>query len=99
VRIEAGWLNEKSNFHNRRGQTKTAGERVAKNVGANHEVGRKFGEMCEYLGIDYEFVKPLGTKCIDHRTFVRMTGWKGRTNSEMRDSAMLVYGINNKSTS
>ena len=90
-RIEAGWLHDKSNFHSRRGQSKEAGERIAKNVGANAEAGRKIGEMCEYLGFDYDLVKPLGTKIICHKTFVRMTGWKGRTNQEMRDAAMLVW--------
>lgn len=48
VRIEAGWLNEKSNFHCSCGQTKQAGERIAKNVGANRETGRKTAEMCWY---------------------------------------------------
>ena len=96
VRIEAGWLNEKSNFHHRRGQSKTAGERIAKNVGANHETGRKLAEMCEYLEIEYDLVRPLGTKNIDHRAFIRMTGWTGRTNQDMRDAAMLVYGFKTK---
>ena len=92
VRIEAGWLNKKSNFHSRYNQSKEAGERIAKNVGANHETGRKLGEMCEYLDIKFEFVKPIGTKAIDHFYFQRLTGFKGRTNQDMRDAGMLVYG-------
>jgi hypothetical protein len=63
---------------------------------SNHETGRKIGEMCEYLNIEYEFVRPLGTKNIDHFLFKRMTGFRGRTNSEMRDAGMLVYGYNFK---
>lgn len=92
VRVEGGWLHGKSNFHYVRGQSREAAERIAKNVGANHEAGRKICEMCEYLGIAYEVVKPLGTKAIEHFIFKRMTGFRGRTNQEMRDSGMLVYG-------
>ena len=76
VRIEGGWLNEKSNFHYRRGQTKQAGERIAKNVGSNQEAGRKICEMCRYLGLSYEIVRPLGTKDIDQLTFRQITGFR-----------------------
>jgi hypothetical protein len=96
VRIEGGWLNEKSNFHYGRNQSKAAGERIAKNVGANHETGRKIGEMCEHLGIEYEIVRPLGTKEIEHWIFKRITGFSGRTNQDMRDAGMLVYGYSLK---
>ena len=96
VRIEAGWLNEKSNFHYSRGQSKQAGERIAKNVGANHETGRKIAEMCEYLSIEYDLVRLVGSKDIDHFTFKRITGFIGRTNQDMRDAGMLVYGYNLK---
>jgi hypothetical protein len=95
-RIEAGWLNEKSNFHYFRNQSKQAGERIAKNVGQNHETGRKIGEMYEYLHIEYEFVRPLGTKAVDHFLFKRITGFGGRTNQDMRDAGMLVYDYNSK---
>lgn len=91
VRIEAGWLNEKSNWHGRAGQSKAAGERIAKNVGANHETGRKLVEMCEHLDIEYELVRPLGTKNIDARTFRKYTKWEGRTNQDNRDAGMLCY--------
>jgi hypothetical protein len=96
VRIEGGWLNEKSNFHYARNQSKQAGERIAKNVGANHETGRKICEMCEHLDIKYEIVRPLGTKNIEHFFFKRITGFRGRTNQELRDAGMLVYGFNIK---
>jgi hypothetical protein len=63
VRIEAGWLNEKSNFFKvNRTQTKAAGERIAKNVGANHETGKKIVEMCEYLKLEYELIRPTSAK-------------------------------------
>jgi hypothetical protein len=52
--------------------------------------------MCEYPEIEYELVRALGTKDIDHFTFKRMTGFKGRTNQDMRDAGMLVYGYDFK---
>jgi hypothetical protein len=92
VRIEGGWLNKKSNFHYARGQSGQVGERIALNVGINHETGRKICEMCEHLHIEYGIVRPLGTKDIDHFTFKRITGFRGKTNQDMRDAGMLVYG-------
>lgn len=91
VRIEAGWLNAKSNFHTKPGQTKEAGEKIAAYVGANAETGRKIAEMCKHLNIPYELVKPLGTKCIDQKIFKSITGYKKRTNQDSRDAAMLVW--------
>lgn len=91
VRIEAGWLNAKSNFHNKQGQTKEAGEKIASYVGANAETGRKIVEMCDYLKIPHELVKPLGTKCIDSAQFKKITGYTKRTNQDQRDAAMLVW--------
>lgn len=91
-RIEAGWLNKKSNFHTRYGQSKAAGERISKNVGSNAETGRKIAEMCEYLGVEYELVKPIGTKDIDHFIFKKITGWRGKTNQDTRDAGMLCFG-------
>lgn len=91
VRIEAGWINKKSNFHNRPGQSKEAGEKIASNVGANAEIGRKIAEMCDSLNIPYDLVKPLGTKNIDSKLFKRITGYTKRTNQDSRDAAMLVW--------
>ena len=95
VRIEAGWLN-KSNWHTRKNDGVKIASAKGNSVGRNHEVGRKFGEMCEYLGFDYEFVKPLGTKNIDRATFIRLTDYRCGCNQDARDASMLVYGINNK---
>jgi hypothetical protein len=92
VRIEGGWLHKKANFHYAAGQSRQAGERIALNVGRNHEAGRKICEMCEYLNVEYEVVRPLGTKAIEHFFFKRLTGFAGRTSQDMRDAGMLVYG-------
>ena len=56
IAVEAGWLNRKSNFH---GYYGNRGERIAKNVGANHETGKKIVEMCEHKGYFISLVKPL----------------------------------------
>lgn len=89
--IEAGWLIKKSNWHGTSKQSKTAGERIAKNVGSNHQVGKLLAKYCESKGIKYSLVKPIGK--LDHNTFKKITGYKGRTNQEVRDAGMLVYGL------
>lgn len=91
VRIEAGWLNKKSNFHSNPKQSKAVGEKIAKSVGRNHETGLKLVEMCKYLGIACEEVKPLGTKGIDQEMFKKITKFTKRTNEDMRDAGMLVF--------
>jgi len=90
VFIEAGWLNKKSNFHGRIGQSKNVGERIAKNVGANHETGRKIVEMCEYLNLPYELVVPKKAKTTPEY-FKQLTKIETR-NQEMIDASMLVFG-------
>ena len=90
VIIEAGWLNKKSNFHDRAYQSKAAGESIAKRVGANHEAGRKIVEMCEYLNIGYQLVIPKVRKTTSEQ-FEYITGMKVK-NQEMIDAGMLVFG-------
>lgn len=87
VRIEAGWLINKSNWHKAQGQFRR--ERIAKNVGENHAVGKLFAQFCKIKRIEHELVKPLGK--VDAKYFQAVTGWQNRTNQEMRDAAMLVY--------
>lgn len=92
VRIEAGWLNKKSNFHGHVYQRKSVGEKIAKNVGSNHQVGKLIGEMCEYLGINYEFVIPMGK--ITPEYFTKITGIAAKKkDQDMIDAAMLVYDL------
>lgn len=95
VRLEAGWLLNKSNFSDRNvNGTRGANERIAKNVGANHEIGRQIEKYCIKHGIPYQLVKPLGYSSYDHKTFCAYTKWPltTRTNSETRVAGMLVYG-------
>ena len=98
VIVEGGWLVSKSNYHYARGK---GGERIAKNVGANHETGRKIVEMLAHWGIEHEVIHPL-KKCWKGRdgkitlaelnSLLRGMGIKemGRCNQDMRDSALLA---------
>ena len=92
VVIEAGWLNVKSNFHARYGQSKSAGERIAKNVGENHATGKLIAEMAEYYNLNVILVKPTKKKYTAEE-FNRLTGWVGRSNQEQRDAGALVFGM------
>ncbi|WP_343320245.1 hypothetical protein [Sphingobacterium multivorum] len=97
VVVEASWLIKKSNFHN-----ETKGARVASRIGsktgANHEVGRKIVEMCESLDIKCICVRPLKKRWkgrdgkITHEEFKMLTNISQRTNQEMRDAGLLVWG-------
>jgi hypothetical protein len=92
VRIECGWLNHKSNWHNRREQTKTAGERISKNVGENHAVAKLLCQMCVFHQILHEEIRPTAHK-LDKKLFKQITGYSGRTNQETRDAGMLLIDL------
>ena len=72
-------------------------ERIAKNVGANHETGRKIVEMCRHWGIHVEEQRPLqkmwrgkGGK-ITAAELKEITGITSRTNQDERDAALLAW--------
>ena len=94
VIVEAGWLVHKSNWHGTDGHR---AERIAKNVGANHETGRKIVEMCRHWGIHVEEQRPLqkmwrgaGGK-ITAEELREITGLASRTNQDGRDAALLAW--------
>ena len=92
VYIEAGWLNQKANFHSHPNQSKQVGERIAKNVGSNHETGRKIVEMCQYLNIPFELIKPTKSK-VTPEHFEMLTGLKlKKKDQDMIDAGMLIVG-------
>lgn len=98
VIVEGGWLVSKSNYHYAKGK---GGERIAKNVGANHETGRKIVEMLEHWGIEHEVIHPL-RKCWKGRdgkitleelnSLLRGMGIKemGRCNQDVRDAVLIA---------
>ncbi|MBR6684962.1 MAG: hypothetical protein IKL37_01720 [Alphaproteobacteria bacterium] len=94
VVVEAGWMNAKSCFHTAQGKS---AEKIAKDVGANHETGRKIIEMCKHYGIEVVQHIPL-VKCwkgkdrkITHEELASFTGLTGRTNQDARDAALLAW--------
>lgn len=95
VRVEASWLIAKSNWHNDKANSRVAA-RIGKNAGSNHEVGRKIVEMCQYLSIPYQEVKPLkkiwkgSDGKITHAELSRMVALPPRTNQEQRDACLLI---------
>jgi hypothetical protein len=62
--------------------------RISNNVGRNHETGRKIEEMCQYLGLKYELVKPETTKW-KPEFFKKVTGIDTK-NQEKIDAGRLV---------
>ena len=94
VIVEAGWMNAKSCFHKAQGKS---AEKIAKDVGANHETGRKIIEMCEHYGIEVIAQAPL-RKCwrgkdgkITHDELAYFTGITGRENQDARDAGLLAW--------
>ena len=94
VVVEAGWIVKKSNFHEAQGHR---AEKIAKDVGANHETGRKIIEMCKHYGIEVVQHPPL-VKCwkgkdrkITQEELASFTGLTGRTNQDGRDAALLAW--------
>ncbi len=89
VYVEAGWLNKKSNWHGASNMSVAA--RVGKNVGENHATGKLLIQCIEAEGIKVIPVQPTKTK-LDAEQFEKLTKYKGRTNQEVRDAAMLIWG-------
>jgi hypothetical protein len=89
VIIEGGWLNMISNFHDKKGAS--IRERIAKNVGENHAIGKLFEMYCKKYSVRYLVVKPERSKELTNLIF-RNTKWSGTSNQEMRDAAGLVIG-------
>jgi site-specific recombinase XerC len=94
VVVEAGWLNAISNYHTAAGRK---GQRIAKNVGANHQVGKMIVEMCEHYAIPVETIKPLKKMWrgkegkITQEEIAAFTGITGRNNQEERDAALIAW--------
>ena len=93
VHVEAGWLN-KSNWHLHGAMTKQKAAQIGNSAGRNHQRGIDIVEICEWLGIPCRLIQPTTKNSWKNNAdlFKKMTGWKGRTNPESRDAAMLVYG-------
>jgi hypothetical protein len=100
--VEAGWLNQISNFHTAAGRK---GQRIAKNVGANHEVGKKIVEMARHYGFEVVEQKPLKKIWkgkdgkITHEELAAFTSITKKTSQDGRDAALIAWtfaGLPNK---
>lgn len=101
VKIEAGWLNKKANFH--LAKTKAIAEKIGNDVGRNAETGRKIIEMCEYLNLPHQTIKPLQKKWktptgkISHLLLKELLALKGikfnkpKTNQDERDAILIAF--------
>jgi len=87
--IEAGWMNKKSNWH---GGNNVVSQKIAKNVGENHATGKLIEQYCIRNNYQYKLIVPKKSK-VDAAMFKKLTGYERRTNQELRDAAMLVYGL------
>ena len=97
VIVEGGWLNS-GNWHLRNGDSKRVAAAKGRNVGANHETGKKIVEICEFYSIPVKVVRPL-TKIwgdtmkekISHDELKQFAPVPSRTNQEERDAVLLLW--------
>lgn len=98
VKCEAGWLNKKSNF--RSAKSRGISDRMSKNIGENHAIGKKILEMCEDVKIPYKLSKPLLKKWkgsggkITHEELINVLKPLGielnkKTNQDVRDAILI----------
>ncbi len=102
VVIEAGWLN-KTHWHVDYRDSARVAAAKGNAVGRNHETGRKLVEMCQHWNIPVVTVKPLSLRSggmqfwkgrdgkITAPELAALTGYKGRTNQEARDAALIAW--------
>jgi hypothetical protein len=91
VYIECGSLN-KSNWHSKEGKSSKWNSSIGAALGRNFETANKIIEMCEYLKIPYQKIKPKKAK-VSGAYFKQITGINSRTNQEQRDALMLIWGL------
>ena len=92
VIVEGGWLNS-SNWHLRNGDSKRVAAAKGRNLGANHETGKKIVEVCEYYSIPVKVVRPLRkiwkNGKISHEELSKFAPIPSRTNQEERDACLI----------
>ena len=93
--FSAGWLNKKTNFHNKSGRTVGFKEKVAEGVGRNHQVGYSLIERTKAYNIKIQELMPNKAKPT-LKEFKAYTKWSGKSNPETRDAGMLVVGMQAK---
>lgn len=94
VVIDAGWLN-KSNWHTKSYHSVAVNSKIAERTGANHEIGRKIGEMADFLMVPYQLHQPTNSK-LNSGAFLailrgRVSNLPSRCNQEERDAAATLF--------
>lgn len=91
VVIEAGWLNKKSSWH--ASNNISTSLRIAKNVGANHQIGKLFEEYCQRAKIKYLLAIPKTRKLDTPKDKARIAEIVGKkiSNQDIIDAIALVY--------
>lgn len=93
--VEAGWFNAIVNYHGVYGK---AGQRVAKNVGSNQQIGKCLIEVAQFHGLQVEPVRPLKKYWkgkdgkITAEEFAAVTGWNKRSSQDARDAGLIAWG-------
>ena len=96
VVIEAGWINNKSNFRNT--SINRVSDRISKNVGQNQGYGMAIYDLLLSSEIDVMLVKPLTKKEFKtnggwtkpgRQLFSQITGIKTPINDDCRDAVLL----------
>lgn len=95
VVFSAGWLNKKTNFHNKTGRTVGFKEKIAEGVGRNHQVGYSLLACTKAYELKTQELQPNKAKPTIEE-FKALTKWKGKSNPETRDAGMLVVGMQAK---
>lgn len=85
--IESGWQNKKYNYHY--SKNKYTAERIANNVGRNHQIGMLFEQFCQFYNIDYELKRPDSKKWTS-AFLEHITGIKTK-NQDIIDAVKLIY--------
>ncbi len=89
VYIESPWLN--GSIHHVMKGNKHAGS-IGQDVGANSEIGRQVEKFCIKHSIPYKLYRPNAKNPKwDAKKFKLITGYKGRSNQEMRDSVRAAW--------
>lgn len=96
--VEAGWMNLKTTWHARPGDSKAVAAKKGHSVGRNHQIGHDIVELARVYGYDVHEVRPL-LKCwkgpdgkITAAELEHVVGsLPGRTNQEMRDALLLAW--------
>lgn len=96
VKIEAGYLIAKSNWH--QSPSINVATKIAKQTGRNHQTSILLVEMCKYLNLNYQEVKPLKKiwkngkiSQLEIELNLKRLGitFEGKKNQDVRDSILI----------